>query len=930
MKLNYVLIAILLILPFALFAQSVTGVITDERNQPFFGVNVIEKGTTNGTVTDFDGKFNLNVSKEDAVIVFKFLGYRDKEVKYDGSPISLKMQVDEIGLDQVVVSASKRKERLLDAPASISVINADKIENNAAITVADNLKNIPGVDVMPTGLVGANVTVRGFNNIFAGGMLTLVDNRIGSVPSLRVNAFQLMPANNSDIERIEIVRGPGSALYGPNASNGVLHIITKSPLALSDDENVETMFSLAGGSRSIFNPEFRHAHKVSDKFGYKISGGYMQGHDFPFYDPREPTPGQSFYFGSVEDGVRTVIDSARGLQTFDRDFFIQKYNTDARFDFAFNDDMDLTINAGVSRTKNIELTGLGAAQGVGWLYSYAQARFRWKNLFVNTFMNSSNSGDTYIISQVEEGQDPPYFFQSLADKSKFYALQVQNSSYVGERLSFTYGFDGLFTRPNSGGTIYGRYEDVSDINQLGIYNQTEWDATDKLTLTAALRLDYQTPIEEFQLSPRAAIVYKPNTRNTFRATFNRAFDAPGALNLAIDLPQLFIPNGITARGLGNPNGFNFRYGENGLAQFRSPYGATGQGWFDVGNTSQNHQHFEGIARLISLGAAGGDQGLADIIFDQVFNGAAPGGVSLVEAGVDNPINSVNQIVTDFISGNQIDLRDVRDREAVGSVITQTAEIGYKGVLADKIMLSVDFYYTQISNFISPLSPVSYRVQFNQSELENAIADVMLQNIINSSLVPNANAEALIGATLANTNGLSLGTVAPESDFVNSDLVLTYLNLGSVDIAGADLGITYLATDKIAISGAFSFVNKDRIPLQGASDGFIGLNAPKYKSALSVDVREFGKTGFGGGINWRWQDAFPANSALYVGMVNAANLVDVTLSYRPTFSENTLFSLNLNNIFNNEFQRFPGTPFIGFYALGKIQHTFKYKIGKKNS
>lgn len=813
------------------------------------------------------------------------------------------------------------------------------------MTVADNLKNTPGVDVMPTGLVGANVTVRGFNNIFSGGMLTLVDNRIGSVPSLRVNAFQLMPANNSDIEKIEVVRGPGSALYGPNASNGVLHIITKSPLALSDDENAETMVSLSGGSRSIFNPEFRHAHKVSDKFGYKISGGYMQGHDFPFYDPREPTPGQSYYFGSVEDGVREVVDSARGLQTFDRDFFIQKYNTDARFDFAFNEDIDLTVNAGVSRTKNIELTGLGAAQGVGWLYSYAQARFRWKNLFVNTFMNSSNSGDTYIISQVEPGQEPPFFFQTLADRSKFYALQIQNSSYIGDKWSFTYGFDGLFTRPNSGGTIYGRYEDDSDINQLGIYNQTEWDVTDKLSLTAALRLDYQTPIEEWQLSPRGAIVYKPNTRNTFRATYNRAYDAPGALNLAIDLPQLFIPNGITARGLGNPNGFNFRYGENGLAQFRSPYATTGMGWFDVGNTAQNYQHFEGIARLISTGAAinvlndigntnptqSDIQSQANFIYDIAFRGTADGGVSLVDAGSDNPINNVDQIVTDFITGNQIDLRDVKDRDPVGSVITQTAEIGYKGVLFDKLMLSVDLYYTQISNFISPLSPVSYRVQFNQGQLEEAIVDVMLQNITNSGIDNLINgAEDLIGATLANTNGLSLGTVAPESDLVNSDLVLTYLNLGSVDVAGGDLGLTYLATDNIAVSGAFSFVNKDRIPLQGASDGFIGLNAPRFKTAFSVDVKEFGKTGFGGGINWRWQDAFPANSALYVGNVNAANLVDITLSYRPTFSENTLLSLNLNNIFNNEFQRFPGTPFIGFYALGKIQHTFKYKIGKKNN
>lgn len=227
MRKIYLLTAMLLFGVCVIWAQTVTGVVLDEKNKPMFGVNVIEKGTTNGTVTDFDGKFSLNLTNQGSKVLFKFVGYRDQEVTPGSGPLSVKMALDEIGLDQVVVSASKRKERLLDAPASVSVINAEKIQNNAAMTPVDNLKNVPGVDVMPTGLVSQNVSVRGFNNIFSTSMLTLVDNRIGAVPSLRVNAFQLMPANNADIEKIEIVRGPGSALYGPNASNGVLHIITK-------------------------------------------------------------------------------------------------------------------------------------------------------------------------------------------------------------------------------------------------------------------------------------------------------------------------------------------------------------------------------------------------------------------------------------------------------------------------------------------------------------------------------------------------------------------------------------------------------------------------------------------------------------------------------------------------------------------------------
>lgn len=922
MRKIYLLTAMLLFSVCAIWAQTVTGVVLDEKNKPMFGVNVIEKGTTNGTVTDFDGKFSLNLTNQGSKVLFKFVGYRDQEVTPGTGSLSVKMALDEIGLDQVVVSASKRKERLLDAPASVSVINAEKIQNNAAMTPVDNLKNVPGVDVMPTGLVSQNVSVRGFNNIFSTSMLTLVDNRIGAVPSLRVNAFQLMPANNADIEKIEIVRGPGSALYGPNASNGVLHIITKSPLAMSGDHNAETTVSMTGGWQSVVNPEFRHAHKVSDKFAYKISGGYMQGQDFKYYDPREPNFGDPFFFGTVVDGVRFEIDSARGVQSFDRNFFIRKYNSDARFDFAFNKDMDLTLNVGLANTSNLELTGLGAAQGDGWMYSYAQARFRYKNLFVNTFMNSSNSNDTYIISQVSEGDEPPYAFQTLADRSKFYALQVQNSNYIDDKWAFTYGFDGLFTRPNSGGTIYGRYEDESDINQLGVYGQAEYDVNDKFKVLAAVRGDYQTPIKEFMFSPRAALVYKVNPRHTTRLTFNRAFDAPAALNLAIDLPQLFVPNGITARGLGNPTGFNYRYGQNGLAQFRSPYD---QQWYNVNDLSNNYVHFNSIARFISRGifASIGNTNPSDAQVESLTSTIFSG---LLESNSD--INNVNRVVTDFITGEQVDLRTIKDLESVKSTVTQTVELGYKGVIKDKLFLSVDAYYTQIDNFVSPLSPASYRVQLDPNELANLVAPIITENLDGTVFAPNTS--DIISNVVAGATGLSLGTVAPESDLVNSDLILTYINLGKVDIAGLDLGATYLVNDDISISSAFSFVNKDRLPLQGASGGFIALNAPRFKTALAVDYNNIANTGFGFGVNWRWQDAFPANSALYVGDVKAANLIDLNLNYRPTFSENTIVSANLFNLTNYKFQRFPGTPAIGFYALFKVQHTFNYNIGKKNT
>ena len=144
---------------YGLMAQSVNGTVTDENGDPLFGVNVIEENTFNGTTTDFDGKYTLALTSEKPSVVFKFVGYRDKTVVFTGAKINHQMKVDAIGLDAVVVSASKRKERLLDAPASVTLISSEKIQNTAAVVATDNLKSIPGVDIIPTGLVSANVAV---------------------------------------------------------------------------------------------------------------------------------------------------------------------------------------------------------------------------------------------------------------------------------------------------------------------------------------------------------------------------------------------------------------------------------------------------------------------------------------------------------------------------------------------------------------------------------------------------------------------------------------------------------------------------------------------------------------------------------------------------------------------------------------------------
>ena len=110
---------------------------------------------------------------------------------------------------------------------------------------------------MRTGLISSNVVVRGFNNIFSGDVLNVVDDRIGSVPSLRINAYQLVPTSSLDYDKIEVIRGPASALYGPNASSGVIAITTKNPL--EQEKQFETTVSMTSGFTVLANTPMPNA-----------------------------------------------------------------------------------------------------------------------------------------------------------------------------------------------------------------------------------------------------------------------------------------------------------------------------------------------------------------------------------------------------------------------------------------------------------------------------------------------------------------------------------------------------------------------------------------------------------------------------------------------------------------------------------------------
>ena len=288
-------LALLLCFATSAFAQgagSIKGQITSDEGDPLFGANVIVQGSTlsapMNVTTDENGMYvAANLSDGAYRVSASFVGYETvtrSNVRISGGGeinLDFTLDVEVLYGDQIVVSASRRREKVLDAPASVAVVGTEEIQTQRGLSAADYIVGLAGVDNAQTGLFQANTVARGFNNVFSGTLLTLVDNRITRVPSLRFNAHHFIPITNHDVDRVEVVLGPGSALYGPNSANGVMHIITRSPFGSEG-----TSVSVMGGERDLRNLSFRHA-ATTESVGMKLSGQYFSGTDWEHEDPEE-------------------------------------------------------------------------------------------------------------------------------------------------------------------------------------------------------------------------------------------------------------------------------------------------------------------------------------------------------------------------------------------------------------------------------------------------------------------------------------------------------------------------------------------------------------------------------------------------------------------------------------------------------------------
>lgn len=918
------LLAGLLVGAGGLVAQTgtITGTVTNrESGAALADANVSVLPTAGGaavarTQSGANGSYRLEVAPGSYTVLVAAIGFQAARVQVTvtaGGTVRADAALAPSSqlLDPVVVSASRVQEKAIEAPASIHVVPAVDITERPVLSVTDHLKALPGVDISQGGMVQSNVVGRGFNNIFSGAMLMIVDNRFAAVPSLRVNVPAFFPNSNNDIEQIEFVLGPGAALYGPNTANGVLSLTTKSPIA-----SPGTQISLESGYRAdsrqadgteldrghgVLRLGLRHAEKLSDRWGFKLSADYLKAEEWRARDAAEPAtlPGRR-------------CDSGFGCRNFD----INKWTMDGRLDWRPTTGAEVVAAAGRNTAVNlIEYTGIGAAQARDWSYTYYQLRARYNRLYAQVFRNQSNSGN-------DSPRDNTGSFllrdgQPVVDRSNVTAAQFQHGFLLGDRLDLIYGVDFAKTLAVTDSTINGRNEEDDDITEVGGYVHAKLAIGDKIDLVGALRGDYHSRIEETVLSPRLALVYMPTENHNLRVTYNRAFSTPSNNNLFLDIVAARA-GPFRVRALGVPEtGFSFR-------------GYCGAGGID--NLCMRGGPFPGVPAQTLPAQAATLWGVAAAAVAPALGQLAPlllGVPAPSATAVGTQLRRLNPTQGKFFD---IAPDQVADISAIKPTITSSYELGYKGIINNQFRVSVDGWFQQKKDFVGPLIVESPNVFLNLQQTAAHLTTYLYPALL--QFMPAAQAQATIQQVAVGMAGLSggsgattgvpLGTVVPNSPLTqSSDIFLTYRNFGEVELWGLDFAMDYFFGDYWSISGTASFVNDDYFAaadINGPTD--LALNASKAKGSATVRYRH-DRSGWAGEVRGRYVKGFPVNSGVYVSTepINNYGLLDGQVTWRPRFNEHLTFTVLVENALNKNYSTFVGIPQLGRLVMTKMQFAF---------
>lgn len=862
-------LVVLSLIPRSASAQetgTVTGTVTRAgEGSALPSVSVTVQSTGQSTVTGTDGKYTLRrVPAGPQTIVFRWLGYRPTETQVNvelggTSTVDAGLEPVAIALTELVVSAASRApERIVEAPSAISVIPAQVLENTSITGQAPlALQAAPGVDVVQSGVNDFNVNARGFNSSLNRRMLVLQDGRDLSIAFLGAQEWNGMVLPLEDIGRLEVVRGPGSALYGANAFSGVVNIITPDAREVAG-----TKLTLAGGELETFRSDFRQAGVFGgDRFGYRVNAGYNRSDTYTRSRTlRDGSSLQQEYAPATDEPVGLTGDSlplngqskdpVTGEPLGDRAPLRNAYGS-ARVDYYMNNGAVLSADGGAARVQNeVFVTGIGRVQVVKAIKPYARLSLAADRYNIFGFWNSRTSLDPQVALASGLG---------LEERSDIFHIEgQQNWNFGHDRGRVVYGASYRNTRVNTFGTLMNPLNDDRSDDYYSGYGQLEFKVTPQVRLVGAGRVD-DGSLFKTQFSPKGAVVFSPNENHSFRFSVNRAFQTPNYSEFFLQVPAA-PPTPGPALLEGNLEAY---YAAVQASQGSFPPGA----FAGINFHTSLPWNFSPQTQVLALGNANLDVETV-LGWELGYKGSLS---NTVYVSADFYINELENFVTDLLPGVNPDY--------------PTFQLTDGGLDVPADLAALD---ARLASFGLPAN--------------------------HPLRVPIPALQAGYAATVAGTTISGAPALANLPDGSRA-VVLSYTNSGRVIERGVEVGLGYQFTPELRADVSFTGFGFD-VKTQRAGDQLLP-NTPSKKASFSLAYA--GEQGFDANVSLRLIDGYPWAAGVFQGYVPSSEFLNLSAGYR--FNNNFRIHGTATNLLDQKRFQLYGGSVIGRRVLGGITANF---------
>ena len=882
--------------------NTVKGKITDGV-EALYGVNVVIQGTTTGVITDDDGNFTLSSDQDFPwTLEISSLGFEGQTVVANSGNqvISISLNSGE-ALDEVVISGSRKAEKAVNAASSIQVLGAKAIENKSSFNSLTLLDDMVGVQIDKHGANRTGVALRDNVDLFTTSTLVMLDYRTLNVNGIGFFDADVSNLSNLDLERVEVVLGPASALYGPGVGAGVVHYLSKDPF-----KHPGTSIELHTGGfekngsfdMNMFKMNFRHAVSNDDNtFGYKFNLKYGENEDFDLAE------------SASSNFVNTITDAATGRVVKTIDGFQERNSqrgADATLYYRPNNNLSITTVAGINEVaSNIFIASTG------------ETRAQQRTAFIQTRVQSGNLFMQYNYTDTALPTEDKYrgfnyrtgVTSGVASKQSQFQLQYEIAlDQINTGLSI--GVEHMSSKFDTGTATFGRYEDNDDYRIYGAYFSAKTKLSDKLNLQLAGRYDKYPEVGESSFAPRAALVYNPSNRHNLRLTFNKAFIAPSALNMFVDLPVQKLGPGINVWIYGNKN----------AQTFTNP----STSWFVPGLPSN-----EGIGMPVATAYAVATATVAPLLAGTPLQAFIPFITSQNTLAGIAGLGAFSQGAMLDLNGNAFGPLTDGSKAVLGEETHY--EFGYKGMLSDKMTFSFNVYNSIKENFVAieQLSPLV--------ALPNLGADLggAVNSYFTNAFTPVYGpvfgpyyATLLSNTYAAVGNGLAamgaIGTVQTDQapDNGETNVMLGYRNYGKVNYWGFEGGLKWRANDNLTLFTNYSTVSQtvfEKDDLGSLTEvGAWHLNHSKHRVKAGLTYDNGRKWNLG--LSYKYDGGFEASmGSFYSGTVESRNVYDANLGY--DINSKTKLSMNIVNLTDETYSFLPNLPLLGRQVMFSLRRDF---------